>query len=294
MSISYYKIGNIKLVLDIFESELIKRRMSAYACDKFDNPDAVITIEEKDVVTRDRSYTLIAAQDYRGYATNDDEYAIIDKLDSPDNLSAALYITKDCTKVRGYLKDIENLGGAPVDIRAFNMIGDAFKYIAIKHDGFVFHSSTIKYKDKGILFSAHSGTGKSTHTRLWLEYYPEEASMINDDSPLIKLVDGKPFVFGTPWSGKTDINDNVSAALSTIVFLRRAPISSITPLEFNEAFKLFIEQAFILPFAPSFMSFIATADKVLRQIKMTILNCNISKDAVDTIKGYLEENNENQ
>ncbi len=290
MSISYYKIGNITLAIDVFDSELIKKRMSAYACEKIDNPDAYITIEEKDTITRDHAYKIVAVQDFRGYATTDEEYAIIDKLDSPDNLSASLYINKDCTKIRGYLKDIENIGGASLEIRAFNMIGDAFKYIAIKHDGFVFHSSTIKYSNKAVLFSANSGTGKSTHTGLWIKYYPNETQMINDDSPLIQLIDNKPYVFGTPWSGKTDINDNISAPLDTIVFLRRGTINSITPIEFNEAFKLFIEQTFIMPFAQSFLSFITTADKVLRQIKMTVLNCNISKDAVDTIKGFLEEN----
>lgn len=287
MMTKYYNIGNIKIKLNVFESELILSRMKAYECDSFATPDAEITIEVKDIVERDHSFKLISAQSYRGYTVSDNEYGIIDKLNSPENLSAGLYISRDCKTVRGYLKDIEDLGGASVEVRAFNMIGEAFKYIAIENGGFVFHSSTLDFNGKGILFSADSGTGKSTHTGLWLKYYPEVTRIINDDSPLIKLVDDKPFVFGTPWSGKTDINDNISAPLTAIVFLKRGE-PKVEELSFDDAFKLFCKQSFILPYAPLFLKYVATADKVLRKIKMTSLYCDISKNAVDTIKGYLE------
>lgn len=293
MYIGFFKIGNIKIKLEVFDSKLIRERMSAYACSSFNDPDATIIIEEKDVITREKNYQLISAHSYRGYAVSDTEYVIIDKLDSPENLSAVLYISKDCTKVRGYVKNIENLGGASNEIRAFNMIGEAFKYIALNNNGFVFHASTIAYNEKGVLFSADSGTGKSTHTGLWMKYYPKETEMINDDSPLIQLIDGKPYVFGTPWSGKTDINNNICVPLYAIVFLKRALTNSITEIEFCDAFKLFMAQAFIVPYAPVFLSFTTTADKVLKQIKMTILNCNISKNAVDTVKEYLEEKYDN-
>lgn len=294
MSLGFYKIGNIKLKLCTFDSELIRSRMSAYSYDVFDIPDVEINIQIDNNLTRDNTYQLISAQSYRGFAVSESEYAIIDKLDTPDNLSAALYISRDCKKVRGYLKDIEHIGGASNDVRAFNMIGEAFKYVALNNNGFVFHSSTIDYNGKGILFSAHSGTGKSTHTGLWVKYYPNEARIINDDTPLIRIIDNKPYVFGTPWSGKTDINDNVCVPLSAIVFIKRAESNSISEIEFKEAFKLFMEQAFIVPFAPMFLGFASTADKVLKQINMALLNCNISKDAVDTVKCYLEEKNENK
>ncbi len=292
MMVLYCKIGNIKIKIETFESDLITKRIHSYVCEPFDKSDVEISIELLDNVERDTSYKLISAQSFRGYCVSEDEYAIIDKLTSPDDLSAALYISRDCKKVRGYLRDIESLGGASAEVRAFNMIGEAFKYVAIQNQGLVFHSSTIDYNGKGILFSADSGTGKSTHTGLWLKYYPNQTKIINDDSPLIRLVDGKPYVFGTPWSGKTDINDNVKAPLSAIVFLKRGE-PKVEELTFDDAFKLFCKQSFILPFAPLFLNYVATADKLLRKIHMTSLYCDISKKSVDTIKGYLEEKYEN-
>lgn len=292
MLVLFCRIGNINIKVETFDNELILQRMKAYVCKPFNDPDVEISVEISERIERDTSYKLISAQSFRGYCVSDNEYAIIDKLTSPSDLSAALYISRDCKKVRGYLRDIESLGGAPVDVRAFNMIGEAFKYVAIQNQGLVFHSSTIDYNGKGIMFSADSGTGKSTHTGLWLKYYPAQTKIINDDSPLIRLVDGKPYVFGTPWSGKTDINDNVQAPLSAIVFLKRGE-PKVEELTFDDAFKLFCKQSFILPFAPLFLNYVTTADKLLRKIHMTSLYCDISKKSVDTIKGYLEEKYEN-
>ena len=109
---------------------------------------------------------------------------------------------------------------------------------------------------------------------------------------MIRLIDDTPYVFGTPWSGKTDINDNISAPLFSIVFLKRGE-PRVETLNFDEAFKQFCKQSFIMPFAPLFLSYVTTADKVLRKINMISLYCDISKNAVDTIKCYLEEKYEN-
>ena len=288
-----YEIGKIKIELNVFESQLIKKRMKAYESD-FDTPDLVITIIESDTIKYNPEYKIISSSSFRGFALNSsNDYGIFDRLDSADNLSAALYINNNATAVMGYVKDIQSLGGASREVRAFNMIGDAFKYAAILRNGFVFHSSTLKYDGKGILFSADSGTGKSTHTGLWREYYPNDTEIINDDTPLIRLIDGKPFVFGTPWSGKTDLNNNVSAPLSNIVFLERGQVNALKKLDFASAFQKFTRQSFIMPFSSLFLLYLSTAEKVLKQTNMIILQCNISKDAVDTIKAYVEGKNEN-
>ena len=83
------------------------------------------------------------------------------------------------------------------------------------------HSSCISYKGNAILFSADSGTGKSTHTSLWKELYSDDVQFINDDKPIIRIIGDKVYAYGTPWSGKTDLNNNVYAPLCNIVFLQR-------------------------------------------------------------------------
>ena len=64
------------------------------------------------------------------------------------------------------------------------------------------HSSVIVHSGRAVLFLGESGTGKSTHTRLWREHIPG-AQLLNDDSPIVRVVEGVPTVFGSPWSGKT-------------------------------------------------------------------------------------------
>ncbi len=104
------------------------------------------------------------------------------------------------------------------------------------------HSSAVVVDGYAYLFSADSGTGKSTHTGLWLEHFKEKAFIINDDKPVLRLENGQWFVYGTPWSGKTDLNINVKAKLGAIVFLERAKENHITPIEVKEAIPLFFNQ----------------------------------------------------
>ena len=291
--IKYYEIGKIKFRVDVFESEHFIDRMNAYEIQPVDKVDVNVKIELTGNLSYDSSYKVIGSTAYRGYGVKDGNYAIFDKLYSADKLSAALYINSACTEIVGYLVDIEHLGGANKGIRAYSMLGEAFKYVALANNGFVFHSSTIDYLGKGILFSADSGTGKSTHTQQWLKYYPYETRIINDDTPFIRIIKGKNYVFGTPWAGKSDLNLNVVVPLDTIVFLERGLECSIENLDFKTAFDKFVRQSFILPFTNLFMSYLNLAEKVLKSTKISLLRCNISKKAVDTVKNHLEANGEN-
>lgn len=74
--------------------------------------------------------------------------------------------------------------------------------IAISPEAIAIHSSTIECEGRAVLFLGESGTGKSTHTRLWQEHIPG-ARLLNDDSPIIRMYQGQATAFGSPWSGKT-------------------------------------------------------------------------------------------
>ncbi len=95
--------------------------------------------------------------------------------------------------------------------------------------GIAIHSSTIVKDGGAVLFLGESGTGKSTHTRLWRENI-EGARLLNDDSPIIRLVDGVPTVFGSAWSGKTHCYHNVSFPIKGFVRLSQAPHNRIKRL----------------------------------------------------------------
>lgn len=93
--------------------------------------------------------------------------------------------------------------------------------IAISPEAIAIHSSTIECEGRAVLFLGESGTGKSTHTRLWQEHIPG-ARLLNDDSPIIRMYQGQATAFGSPWSGKTPCYRNISRPIAGIVRLSQA------------------------------------------------------------------------
>ena len=93
----------------------------------------------------------------------------------------------------------------------------------------LFHSSVIAYNGAGYMFLGKSGTGKSTHSRLWLQNI-EGADLLNDDNPVVRILPDGIRVYGSPWSGKTPCYKNLSCALGGIVMLSQAPQNRIKEL----------------------------------------------------------------
>lgn len=93
------------------------------------------------------------------------------------------------------------------------------------------HASVIVNGGKAYMFLGRSGTGKSTHSRLWLQHVAG-STLLNDDNPIMRLAaDGNPIIYGSPWSGKTPCYLNEHAPLGAIVRLSQAPCNKITPLK---------------------------------------------------------------
>ena len=110
-----------------------------------------------------------------------------------------------------------------------------FGLMTLARDTLAIHSSCIVYRDKAILFLGESGTGKSTHTRLWREHIPG-AELLNDDSPVIRVEDGKVWAYGSAWSGKTPCYKNKRYELKGCVRLSQAPFNSIRKLSVLQAY----------------------------------------------------------
>lgn len=109
-----------------------------------------------------------------------------------------------------------------------------YNIAAVGRKAVAFHSSVIRHRDRGVLFLGESGTGKSTHTRLWREHIPG-AELLNDDSPIISTGDAAPQVWGSPWSGKTPCYRNEHLPIAAIVRLSQAPHNRIRHLRPIEA-----------------------------------------------------------
>lgn len=104
-----------------------------------------------------------------------------------------------------------------------------YTFRTFNHDTLMIHASVTSYQGRGYVFLGRSGTGKSTHSSLWLKHI-EGTDLLNDDNPVIRLVDGEVRVFGSPWSGKTPCYKNQNMPLGGIVRLSQAPYNRITPL----------------------------------------------------------------
>lgn len=161
----------------------------------------------------------------------------------------------------------------------YGIYGGYFYRNLIKFNGMMLHASAVVVDGKAYLFSAHSGTGKSTHTSLWLKLFGERAYIINDDKPAIRFCDGKFYVYGTPFSGKHDISRNTRAPLGGICFLKRAEENSICEMDKNEVIFNMIEQTVRRISLKDMDRMLTTLDGLLNEVKVYNLKCNMDDSA---------------
>lgn len=159
--------------------------------------------------------------------------------------------------------------------------GELFHHLILKHHGCMLHSSAVMVDGYAYLFSADSGTGKSTHVGLWKKYFGDRAVILNDDKPILRFVEGCWYVYGTPWSGKTDLNENRRGKLGAIVFLERAENNWIQKINAAKAIPLYMKQTVRKVNKEENMDLILkNMGQILTGTEVYQMGCNISEDAV--------------
>ncbi len=167
------------------------------------------------------------------------------------------------------------------------------------------HGSVIAVDGEGYLFTALSGTGKSTHVRLWRELFGERAVMVNDDKPLIKvrseelgvrsispsqensgvtdysslLTPNSSLVYGTPWDGKHHLSTNISVPLKAIVHLQRGEENHIEPITPSEMLPILLQQTFRPQTGVGTMQVLQLLDALSQRVKFFSLHCNMQPEA---------------
>lgn len=144
---------------------------------------------------------------------------------------ALLIANSDFTKCRCALKGNYNMRHFGLN----NVIMLIFAFAGSKRDTVLIHASLVRKDGWGYAFIAKSGTGKSTQVSMWLRHIPG-CDLMNDDNPIIRIIDGKPYIYGSPWSGKTPCYRNVKARLGAVTRIDRAQANSIDKLKPVEAF----------------------------------------------------------
>jgi len=141
------------------------------------------------------------------------------------------------------------------------------------------HASVIKKDGYGYMFLGKSGTGKSTHSRLWMEHI-EGATLLNDDNPIVRIIDGKAIVFGSPWSGKTKCYKNDYAPIKAIVHLKQAKKNEIKELRAVEAYAtIYTSSSGLKIDAQKADSLHNSIAELIGKAKCCALNCLPDRDA---------------
>lgn len=158
----------------------------------------------------------------------------------------------------------------------------AYRKIAVAlldYDTLLFHGSCIAVDGAGYLFAAPSGTGKSTHARLWRELFGERTVMVNDDKPLLKVTEQGVTAYGTPWDGKHRLSTNTAVPLHAVCFLNRGETNHIAPVDFWTAFPLLLRQTYRPEERDAMEKTLLLLEKAASQVRLYTMDCNLSQDA---------------
>ncbi len=159
----------------------------------------------------------------------------------------------------------------------------------LEYDTLLFHGSAVAVDGIGYLFTAKSGTGKSTHTRLWRMYFGNRVVMINDDKPLIQITEKDVIVHGTPWDGKHRLSSRISVPLKAICILTRESENHIAPISKAAAYPMLLQQTHRPQQPAKMQKTLEILDKVASRVSLYKLGCNTdmaaAKIAYDGMKG---------
>ena len=156
-------------------------------------------------------------------------------------------------------------------------IGRRFAEFLLAHRTLWLHGSAVALDGCGYLFTARSGTGKSTHTRLWREVFGSRVQMVNDDKPFAKLSPAGVTVWGSPWSGKHGLDTNIGVPLAGICLLERGAenvIRQAEPAELKELLKGFRPRT-----EAQAAAYEALLEQLLQQVPLWQLSCNKNPEA---------------
>lgn len=143
----------------------------------------------------------------------------------------------------------------------------------------LFHGSVIAVDNTAYLFTAKSGTGKSTHTRLWREQFGDRAVMVNDDKPFLQLTDDGVIAHGSPWNGKHRLGSNISVPLKAICILERSAENWIKPISPAQALPMLFQQS-QRPQNPANMpKYMELIDKLANGVEFYRMGCNMDPEA---------------
>ncbi len=151
-----------------------------------------------------------------------------------------------------------------------------------RFDAFMLHGAVFTVGERCLAFLAHSGTGKTTHLKLWMQLLGEKMTVINGDKPIIRFFGGIPYAYGTPFNGKENIGTKMRAPLTDICFIERGETNYAeekTPLY---ALDLIMDQIIMPDNAGDVYKVLGLIDELINRCKIWLIKCNMDIDAAKT------------
>ncbi len=156
-------------------------------------------------------------------------------------------------------------------------LADAILEKILPYDIIMFHGAVMAVDGKAYIFTAPSGTGKSTHCKLWIKNFPD-AHILNGDKPLILFKDGNAFAIGGPWKGKEQFGVNESLPIEAICILERDTVNHIEPISHADCMNTLIRQSNTPEGNGNFVKVVRLLSR-LTNVKFYRLGCNMDDEA---------------
>lgn len=285
--IKKYLIANLNIEISFDGDEVLEKRLSPYEIDFSSDCDIKVgvTHASKDIEVKVNDLIKLSEIAYFYKTDKHETFFYHDPIIS--KIIAKIEFSKDYNDIKIDIYKLKENYNVEDNMLVYNVMGNVMNYVALMHHGFVFHSSAVCYDGYGIAFSAKSGTGKSTHTALWLKNY-QDAFILNDDTPIItRGNDGNFYICGTPWAGTTGINQNFVVPLKAVVFLERAKENSIDRLTSGEAIKPFFEGIRTPVTDEMFSKCLDTLNELFLKVPIYKLKCNMDSSAAVVAKDFI-------
>ncbi len=290
----YFNVGGHSFKLEYPKDMLSEKELLQYAPFRTDS-----------CFVKDRLFSLSIIDDPDALATNDPASADLEDengkstIFSHDDGSMTIYLTAvtgiqccSCRISEDYKSAKAWIGGTSGERRyaidtALMLL---YTFASSKHDTLLVHASAIELNDIGYLFLGKSGTGKSTHSRLWIENI-QGAKLLNDDNPIVRTIEGNVFVYGSPWSGKTNCYKNERLPIGGIVRLQQAPLNKITHVTGIMAYAALLPSCSCMKWNHEMANAIhSTISKVIERVPMYSLECLPDNEAAILCHEKLEGN----
>jgi len=178
-----------------------------------------------------------------------------------------------------------------ISLRRFalnNSLMLAYAFSSASHHTLLVHASVVRHNGVAYAFTAKSGTGKSTQVANWMRNIPG-CDIVNDDNPIFRIVDGKPILYGSPWSGKTPCYRNISMPLGALMLIKRDDKNYVAEQQPIQAFTTLLTACSSMKWDETLFQYVCTTvSGIVEKIKVAELHCLPDAESAFVCKNYLE------